>query len=120
MRGSPAHHVWHSPPNCCFIPAGQREPTQSGVITLEILHVTMEAFVSALNGLPGRSFTNCAESIFRLFGFISHCGENFGTTRKEISSGQLLLIVFFQCYTICLLELPGVINEECFLYSPRY
>lgn len=112
MRGSPAHHVWHSPVNCCFISAGQSKPTQSAVITLEILHVTMEAFVSALNGLPDHSFTSCAESIFRLFSFISYSAENFGTMEKEISGGQLLLIVFLQCCTICLLELSGVIDAE--------
>lgn len=83
MRGSPAHHVWYSPLNCCFISAGQRKPTQRAVITLEILHVTMEAFVSALNGLPDHSFTNCAESIFRLFSFISYSEENFGTMQKK-------------------------------------
>lgn len=74
MRGSPARHVWQFPLNCCFIPVGERKPTQSAVITLEILDVTMEAFVSVLNGLPGHSFTDCAESIFRLFNFIS-CSE---------------------------------------------
>lgn len=83
MRGSPAHHVWHSLLNCCFISAGQRKPTQRPVITLEILHVTMEAFVSALNGLLDHSFTNCAESIFRLFSFISYSEENFGTMQKK-------------------------------------
>lgn len=56
MSGSPAPHVWWSPLNCCFISVGERKPTQSAVITLEILDVTMEAFVSLLNGLPGHSF----------------------------------------------------------------
>ena len=48
----------------------RRKRTQSAVITLEILDVTMEAFVSLLNGLPGHSFADSAESIFRLFNFI--------------------------------------------------
>lgn len=42
--------------NCCFMSVGERKTyTQSAVITLEILVVTMEAFVSLLNGLPGHS-----------------------------------------------------------------
>lgn len=107
-------------PELSFCFSRTEEPTQSGVTTLEILRVTMAAFVSALNGLPHHSFTHGAESIFRLFGFISYREDNVGTTLKEISGGQLLLMVFFQCYTICLLELPGVINEECCLHPPRY
>lgn len=62
--------------SCCFISVGERKPTQSGVITLEILDVTMEAFVSVLNGLLGHSSTDCAESIFKLFNFIS-CTEGY-------------------------------------------
>ena len=71
MRGSPAHHVWQL---LFYFSGRERKPTQSAVITLEILDVTMEAFVSVLNGLPGHSFTDRAESIFRLFNFIS-CSE---------------------------------------------
>lgn len=95
--------------NCCFISVGERKTyTQSAVITLEILVVTMEAFVSLLNGLPGHSLraTDCAESIFRLFNFIS-CSSLGGFLAKDISGGQLLLIAVLLCHTICLLELSG-------------
>lgn len=123
MRGSPAHHVWRSPPppNCCFISVGERNPTQSAVITLEILDVTMEAFVSVLNGLPGHSF-GLLIALNQYLGFsillaaprgdFSFFLPFFGTAQKEISSGQQLLIVLLLCYTICLLELSGIIDEE--------
>lgn len=91
---------------------GEGKNTQSAVSTLEILGVTMEAFVSLLNGLPGHSYSHCTESIFRLFNFIS-CSEGiFGTVQKEISSGSTLLIVFLWCFTIGLHELSGIIDEE--------
>lgn len=93
---------------------GERKPTQSAVITLEILDVTMEAFVSVLNGLPGHSF-RLLIALNQYLGFsilLAAPRGIFGTLRKEISSGQLLLIVFLLCYTICLLELSGIIDEE--------
>lgn len=84
-----------------FYFSGRAKPHTKPVITLEILDVTMEAFVSVLNGLPRHSFTDCAESIFRLFNFIS-CSKGgflfyfilfFGTLQNEVSGGPLLLII---------------------------
>lgn len=96
MRRSPAHYVWQFPLNSCFISVGERKPTQSAVITLEILDVTMEAFVSVLNGLPGHSF-RLLIALNQYLGFsilLAAPRGIFGTVQKEISSGQPLLIVF--------------------------
>lgn len=85
MRGSPAHHVWQIPRILVLFQCESETPhTQSAVITLEILRVTMEAFVSFINGLDeGHSFTDCAESIFRLFNFISCSGGDFWHSAKR-------------------------------------
>lgn len=104
------------PPPLLFYFSGKERKThtQSAVITLEVLHVTMEAFVSVLNGLAGHSFTDCAESIFRLFSFISSSTGGFLAPRKrKLAVAKPLLIVFLQCYTICLLELSAVIDDLC-------
>lgn len=69
--------------------------TQSAVITVEILDVTMEAFVSVLNGLPRHSFKLIALNQYLGFSILLAAPRGiFGWARKEISSGRALLIVF--------------------------
>lgn len=99
--------------NCCFISVGERQKkpyTQSAVITLEILVVTMEAFVSLLNGLPGHSL-GLLIALNQYLGFsvllaapVGGAGRGF--LAKDILL-QLLLIAVLLCHTICLLELSG-------------
>lgn len=92
MRRSAAHHVWQ----LFYFSGREREkPTQSAVITLEILDVTMEAFVSVLNGQPGHSLILIALNQYLGFSILLAAPRGiFGTARKEISSGQALLIAF--------------------------
>lgn len=54
------------PADCCFISMEKRGNTQSTVTTLKSQRVTMEAFVSLVNGLPRHSFCHFTDSIFRL------------------------------------------------------
>lgn len=94
-----------SPLELLFYVSGRAKTyTQSAVITLEILLVTMEAFVFLLNGLPGHSLgaLDCAESIFKLFPILLAAPVGVGwrgregvLLAKDISGGQLLLIVSF-------------------------
>lgn len=72
----------------------------------------MEAFVSLLNGLPGHSL-GLLIALNQYLSFSILLAAPVGVVREggflaqDISGGQLLLIAFLLCHTICLLELSG-------------
>lgn len=118
MSGSPAPHVWWSPLELFYFSGREKTYTKRsnhtgdpgcnhGSVCLPPQWAT-RPFIWA---------TDCAESIFKLFNFISCSnwggrGGIPGTPHKDISGDQLLLIVFLLCRTICLLELSGIIDEQ--------
>jgi len=80
--------------SCCFISEGERNPTQSAVITLEILDVTMEAFVFSSMGCPAIHLLIALNQYLGFSILLAAPRGILGTMQKEISSGQILLIVF--------------------------